>query len=347
MLSEKSRNTLVGVTMLAALGLLMYGILLLGKANSWGGSKPYTLTLLAPNANGVAPGAKVDLNGVHVGNVKKVWLEKDPAGKLQVRIVVQIEGDNDIPANAQASLGKAQIGASFVTITSTDAAAAPLPKDGSASLPAVAGDSGFIPKDVRDNLTAVSGQLEKVAADLHLLLAYNTPEAIDAAKNDPNIKDKPVDNVSTLVIRLNRTMKSLESLLSDPALHTQIRTIAQNLSDSSGQLKNTLASIDTTVKNADKTVSRFGDAATQASGTLAASEKQILKISEKLVATLDQIEKTTRQLAEGKGTAGKLMNDPRLYEGLVDLSKSMKTTVDDLDFLLKKWKDEGLNFNLK
>jgi ABC-type transporter Mla subunit MlaD len=347
MVSEKTRNTLVGITMLVALGLLMYGILLLGKAPTIGGTSPYNVTLTAPNANGVASGAKVDLNGVHVGSVKRVSLQKDAAGKLVAQITLQIDGGTDVPGTATATLSKAQIGASYVSINVTDAAGPNLPKDGSATLPAETGDSGFIPKDVRDNVAALSSQLEKVAADLHMLLAYNTPEAIEAAKNDPTIKDKPVDNVSTLVIRLNRTMKSLESLLADPALHEQIRTIAKNLSDSSGQLKNTLASIETTVKNADKTVTRFGDAAGQAADTLAVTQKQILKVTEKLVDTLDQIEKTTRQLAEGPGTTGKLMNDPRLYEGLVDLSKSMKTTVDDLDFLLKKWKDEGVNLKLK
>jgi hypothetical protein len=31
----------------------------------------------------------------------------------------------------------------------------------------------------------------------------------------------------------------------------------------------------------------------------------------------------------------------------VDLSKSLKSTVDDLDFLLNKWKEEGVNLKLK
>ena len=41
------------------------------------------------------------------------------------------------------------------------------------------------------------------------------------------------------------------------------------------------------------------------------------------------------------------MNDPRLYDGLVDLTTSLKQTSDDLNTLIQKWKDEGLPLHLK
>ena len=113
----------------------------------------------------------------------------------------------------------------------------------------------------------------------------------------------------------------------------------------SAQLKTTLVNVDATMKNADHTVSQFGTAATQASATVEATQKQILRVSEKLVDTLGQLQKTVQQVSEGNGTTGKLIRDPRLYDGLLDLSKSLKSTVDDLDFMLKKWRDEGVNLH--
>jgi hypothetical protein len=100
------------------------------------------------------------------------------------------------------------------------------------------------------------------------------------------------------------------------------------------------------VANAGGTVDKFGAAATQASETLGTAQKQVLLVSEKLITTLDQLQKTTRQISEGNGTTGKLINDPRLYDGLVDLSKSLRGTVDDLDLLVKRWNDEGLGIHL-
>ena len=99
-------------------------------------------------------------------------------------------------------------------------------------------------------------------------------EAAQASTNP----DRPVANISTLVIRLNRTVTSLETLLTDPKLQGQVRTIAQNLAEASAQLKTTLAAAESTFKNADTTVNRFGETAQQANATLQVTQKQILRV---------------------------------------------------------------------
>ena len=44
-----------------------------------------------------------------------------------------------------------------------------------------------------------------------------------------------------------------------------------------------------------------------------------------------------------EGSAGKFINDPALYESLLDVSKGMSTLVKDLDALVKQWKEQGVN----
>jgi hypothetical protein len=41
------------------------------------------------------------------------------------------------------------------------------------------------------------------------------------------------------------------------------------------------------------------------------------------------------------------VNDPRLYDGLVDLTKSLQSTLDDLNVLIRKWREEGVKMQLK
>jgi phospholipid/cholesterol/gamma-HCH transport system substrate-binding protein len=337
MVSERTRNMAVGLTMIVALGLLMYGILMLGTGPSLGG-RPYTVTLESPNANGLTPGAKVDLNGVVIGQVTSVILAKKPDGTLGTRVGLSVDGSVDIPQDATVSFGKGYVGStSYCSIYADNARGPSLPHDGSAVLDATPADSGIIPKDVLTALTTVS-------KDMHALLVTASPEAVDAANpKDPN---RPIENVSTMVMRLDRTVKNLQDILGDKNLQGQIRTIVQNIADSSSQLKSTLATIDSTMKNANGTITQFGSAATQATRTIDATHQQIVRIADKLVETLDQLQKTTRAVSEGDGTTGRLIRDPRLYDGMVDLSKSLRTTVDDLDFLLKKWRDEGVNLKL-
>ena len=353
MVSERTRNMAVGLTMLVALGLLMYGILLLGTGPSLGG-RPYVVTLESPNANGLTPGAKVDLNGVVIGQVTSVILAKKADGSLGTRVGLSIDASVDIPQDATVTFGKGYVGStSYCSIYANNAKGPNLPHDGAAVLQATPADSGLIPKDVFDDIHSLKGDLSSLSVGTdgpwprtcHMqLLVTSPPEAVDAA--DPKDPHRPMENVSTMVMRLDRTVKNLQDILGDKNLKGQIRTIVQNIADSSAQLKSTLATIDSTMKNANGTITQFGSAATQASTTLDATHQQIVRIADKLVETLDQLQKTTRAVSEGDGTTGRLIRDPRLYDGMVDLSKSLRTTVDDLDFLLKKWRDEGVNLKL-
>jgi phospholipid/cholesterol/gamma-HCH transport system substrate-binding protein len=346
MLSERPRNLIVGLTMLVALAVLMYGIVLLGKVPSFGALRPYEVTLLAPSANGVTPGSHVELNGVYVGSVSSVDLVTDAAGKLVARVVLLVDRKIKLPATAVAVLSKPQtVGNPYVSIDVTDVTGPELPQDGKGTLAAVAGEAGLIPKKVFDDLGALTTRLTVVADDLHVMLTYAPPEAVDAA--DPKDPNRVRENATTVIVRLNRTIKSLQDLLTDPQLQGNVRSAIQNIADASKQLKSTLQNIDGVVTRAGGTVDAIGTAATQATRTLDATQRDITRVSQKLVEMLDQVQKTTRQLTEGNGTTGRLINDPRLYDGLLDLSKSLKSTVDDLDFLINKWKDEGVNLRLK
>src|SRR5205814_10274985 len=62
--------------------------------------------------------------------------------------------------------------------------------------------------------------------------------------------------------------------------------------------------------------------------------------------TLENFESITRKINEGKGTAAALLNDPSLYENLLDVSKEMKLTIADLKRLVEQWEQEGVPFKL-
>jgi phospholipid/cholesterol/gamma-HCH transport system substrate-binding protein len=373
MISERPRNFIVGLTFLLALAVSMYGIILLGKFPSVSIGQ-YPITLTAPNANGVTSGSKVLLNGVPVGLVESAWLSPDAQGRLVVFIRANIDSTINIPASATASAqAPSTVGQPYLALFAADAKAPFLAHDGKATLVATAPESSLIPQSVVDDihalkvnfasaaqdlsttaqtLTLTAQNVTKVANDLHVLLDYAPPEAIaNANPNDPN---RPRENISTVVVRLDRTVEGLQNLLTDPKLHGQVRDVVQNISDAAGQLKSTLAKFDKTLDNANGAIASIGNAATSFSGTATQAtvaiqgvQKDVNRVAQQLVETVAQLDKSIRQITEGKGTAGMLVNDPRLYDGLIDLSKSLKNTVNDLDFLINKWKDEGVNLNLK
>jgi ABC-type transporter Mla subunit MlaD len=360
MISERPRNVIVGLTILVALALCMYGIVLLGKLPVFS-VRQYLVTLETENSNGVGAGARVELLGVQIGQVRSSYLTQDAAGKQVVNAQLLINPEVDIPDTAYAVLARpvAGVGSPSVQISVAAGSTRMLAKDGSATMKAVASDGGLIPKEVfddirvlKEDISVLAHELTTVARDLHVLLAYTPPEALaNANPSDPNA---PRANASTVIIRLDRTIASLHTLLTDPQLQGNVKSAAQNISDAAGHLKGTLEKLDSTLGAANGTFTSisnaagsFGGAATQAAVTLQATQKDIAAVAQKLVETLSQLDKSIKDITQGSGTTGMLVKDARLYEGILDLSRSLKSTVEDLDFLINKWKDEGLPLKLK
>jgi ABC-type transporter Mla subunit MlaD len=343
MLNERTRNSIVGLTMIAALVAMMGGIFVLGRFPSFGVAKPYALTITAPNANGLTVGNRVDFDGVGIGTVSAVVLQPDYRG---VKIILSIDSNVDIPVNAEAYVGARTIGTSFVSLKLPPEGAATtgpanarvmvsLPKDGTAFLAGSPADNGLIPQSVVEGLQALLEQRSLT----------------DFEKQDPKTRTA---NISILVQRLDRLARGFDVLIGDPQVQQQFKSIVSNVHDATDDLRLTMKKIDAMASKADgivdragETVDKFGAAATQASATFLTTREEIVKTSQRLAELLASIQKTTDALTAGKGTASRFINDPRLYEGLVDLTKSLKTTSDDLKVLIQKWTEEGAQLNLK
>lgn len=62
---------------------------------------------------------------------------------------------------------------------------------------------------------------------------------------------------------------------------------------------------------------------------------------------LDTVNSVTKKLDQGKGTAGMFVNDPKLYEALVDSARQLNLTLADLKRLVEQWEQEGLTLKMK
>ena len=49
----------------------------------------------------------------------------------------------------------------------------------------------------------------------------------------------------------------------------------------------------------------------------------------------------------GQGTAGQLVNDPKLYQSLVDSARELNATITDFKRLVEQWEQEGVSLKLK
>ena len=104
----------------------------------------------------------------------------------------------------------------------------------------------------------------------------------------------------------------------------------------------------------DATIAELGEAIDQVKTTTADTGKRVdelsTNINARLVQVSDLLDKSNAiagKIEKGQGTMGLLMNDPRLYESLVDTGKTLSLTVTDLRRLVAQWEQEGFTLKLK
>lgn len=69
---------------------------------------------------------------------------------------------------------------------------------------------------------------------------------------------------------------------------------------------------------------------------------QVKPAMDQLSSTLRSVERLTEDARTGKGTVGQLMNNPDLYNALVDSAERLKRTLGEVELLLQKVRAEGL-----
>jgi phospholipid/cholesterol/gamma-HCH transport system substrate-binding protein len=74
--------------------------------------------------------------------------------------------------------------------------------------------------------------------------------------------------------------------------------------------------------------------------------KQLTARLEQISRTLDHFQSIAGKIDTGQGTAGQLVNDPKLYQALVDSAMQLNQTIADLSRLVEQWEQEGMSLKL-
>jgi phospholipid/cholesterol/gamma-HCH transport system substrate-binding protein len=69
---------------------------------------------------------------------------------------------------------------------------------------------------------------------------------------------------------------------------------------------------------------------------------RFVHVADQLSVTLDQMNSLIDAARRGKGTTGKLINDPALYDNMNDAAKRLGDALDEIKLLIEKWKAEGV-----
>ncbi len=343
---QVGRRFRVGIVVLVALVASMAGIFMVGqRANLWKKKLPYVTRF--ESASGLVAGNNVRLSGVNVGNVIEVVLTADPADRT-VRVVYDVDrrAAPRLRKGTRASIKTiGLLGDKYIELEGGKMDEPEVPVEG--EIPAAPG--GGIDKllegggDLLPDLSAIASSLKNILgrtekgegflgaittnSDESKRLGNNLNESLHSLNSmlkkietgnglagklffdDKYGKETSaslagaIRSVQSVFAKLDEGLRSnsglLPALISDPEGKKKVYLLVDNLSAAAVSLAKITHNLETG-KGALPILlhdEEFGRAFTQNLKTFS-----------------EQLESIGRKLDEGQGTAGKLINDPALFD---------------------------------
>ncbi|WP_103865141.1 MlaD family protein [Aquimarina sp. I32.4] len=292
-----TREVKTGILAICAIALLIFGYSFLKGKNLLENNR--TFYAIYTNVEGLIPSSPVTINGMTVGQVVSIDFA-DTKGNLVVEF--NVNSDFSFSKNSQAKVyGGGLIGGKSLAIV-------PIYEQG-----LEAKDRDTLPSKieagllelVNDRLTPLQEKLEAVITDADTLL-----NSVNGVLN--------VDNKNNL----NSIFKDLSITVSNfKGASTSLNNI---LSGNEGKLNKVFSNLDEMSTNLNKV-----------SDSLA--QVNVAKLGRHLETTLTNFEKISRDLNSGRGTAGKLLKDDKLYSNLEQTSKQLELLLKDLRLHPKRY----------
>jgi len=297
-----SNETKIGSLTAIAITLLVLGFNFLKGKTFFG--KSHTLYAKYTNVQGLANSNPVMINGLQVGTVYSITTDKN---MKQILVNMNLTKDVNIPKNSIAVINTDLLGLKSINIRLGDATEY-IPKNDTIATEPTTG----IFDEILNKVDPVFIQVKKAVTSIDSIL-FSVNRILDpAAKN----------NIGATLEHLNKTTANLinASASLEILLNTQTGALAKtlnNLNSFSGNLAANNDKITNLVGNLDKTATNL-------------SALDLEKTLTTLNATIVDLKSTIGKLNSNTGTAGLLLNDPKLYNNLTATANKLNLLIDDL-----------------
>jgi phospholipid/cholesterol/gamma-HCH transport system substrate-binding protein len=312
-MSPYRRNVMVGLTVLVALVGLGWMILKFGgRAMTPFQPVRISITFVGTRADGLSEGSSITYRGKQVGQVTSVRLESD----LQ-SVIVEGQVEPPLPENVEG----------VIRVTSA------------------IGSSSAIMLTTVDQLPAGSIKAgQKIAiryAGLDLIPPEFAELARDLKETSKQFRESNlIPHLDEQVQRAGKVIDSVQQFIDDPKMKADLQASLENFRNVSENAKTISGKLD---KLTDETTETIKTSRTKIDDL----SRQMNERMAQVATLLDQTNQISTKINQGEGTAGKLINDPKLYASLVDTTQQLNLTIKDLQRLIQQWEQEGVTLKLK
>lgn len=299
-----SKEIKVGIIAILAILICFFGINFLKGSAIFGGDK--TLYAKYPKIEGLTKASPVMMYGFQVGRIDDIRMINEPINKIEVKF--HVRKDIDIPKSSLAEIfAKDILGAMAIEL---------MPFGNLKSFES--GDSlkGTLRLGIFDKVgSAIDPLTEKVG---HLMSSVDTTiNAINGIFNESTRKN------------LRHSFTSINGAL-DHINHATlvVDDLTSKQSEVINKIMNNVASITTTLKNHEGSITKMIDNFSNISDSLkAANIKSTLLMAQKSVSDLSNM---ISKIEKGEGTIGQLVTNKKMYNNLEESSKNLNLLVEDL-----------------
>ncbi len=285
-----SREIKTSLLVIFGIGFFYFGFNFLKGSSIF--SKQKIVYAVYDEVEGLSIGADVNINGLSIGKITKIDFVPN---STKILVTMRIRADLNFSKSSSAILYEAGLIGGKAILIQTKFEQGKVIKSGDT-----------LPSSTQPGFTElVNQQIAPLQQKLTSTLT-SVDELFDGVSNVLN--NQTQENLKTTLTELTRTVENINSIS---------KKLDVLLSD------NTTA-IDTTLKNLASTSSNLN----QISDSLAmVNIKSMLDKYNQVAQNLNQI---LEQVNRGEGTAGKLINDPKLYQNLDETLNALQTLINDL-----------------
>lgn len=331
----------VGLLLVVALVVLASGIWLLGEESNLFRSKN-TYSIRFDTVSGLNSGNPVQLNGVDVGEVRRVILPQDP-GESEIVVWVSVDQRyaQRIRQDSQARIKTlGLLGDKYVEITSGSPEAPVIPDGGQIpTAPATSVDELLASgEDVMDNVTAITFALREILERTERGEGILGALTSEAGRDVTESLQATLKSVQQLMEKLNQGEGPLGRLLNDREMGDRLESTFARLDrvltqaeEGDGLLPSLLNDAETK-ERFDRTLGRLEETVAHLETLsedlgrgdgllhkLLQDEEYAEKVSADLEQLLERLNTLAARMTEGDGTVAKLLRDDQLYQALDDI----------------------------
>ncbi len=323
--AQRRRDVVVGIFVILGLGALGWMILKFGDVpTTITRMKSFNVYVQFPTAPGVMKDTPVRFCGYQVGRVTTVEppeVRKDLNTGQEYHQTLCVLSINkrykDIPCNVQVKLMTRGLGSSYLEL-----------KVDPSKLPAA-------PRDPNDLSTCFLKEGMPLQGSTGMTSEF-FPEESQAKL------EALVDDIRAFIGNANR-------IIGDPNNQQNFRATLANLSKTSDAFPAVVDGAIAAMKNGQQTLEEFRKLAATGGATLKSTDAKMERLVASMVVASDEIGKSVAQLRmavtkvnDGQGSAGRLLNDGRLYESLLESTTQLNVLLKDLKDLIDKVSEKGL-----